>query len=87
MQYDGGVLDTIDDRWLHFVDHMAIGLIPDYESFVCSFDYLDWFRCVSRLYITPRVEDDRPHVAMCRRARSSMDRDPLSHHIRIMFVW
>ena len=76
MRFDGGVLETIDDRWLHFADHLVTGLTLASEPFACSEDYMDWFIRISHPYISPRAEDDRLHVAFRHLAHSSVDRDP-----------
>jgi len=72
LHYDGGVSETIDYRWLHFADHLVSGLTPASEPHACS----DWFMHISYPFISPRVEDEGPHVSSGRRPRSPADTNP-----------
>jgi len=63
-----GVFETIDYRWLHFVDNLVSGLTPTSEPHACSDDYMDWFIRISHPFISPPTEDEA--------SRSPTDRDP-----------
>ncbi|XP_014633937.1 uncharacterized protein [Glycine max] len=45
--------EDIDDRWMHYSDHLAAGrqicLVPRQ----CASDYMDWFFKISHSFITP----------------------------------
>jgi len=78
LRYDSGVFEDIDYRWLHFVDHLVNGLTAASQPHACSVDYMDWFMRISHPFISPRPEEDRPHVASRACPRSSADTDPQS---------
>ena len=52
--------EDIDDRWMHFSDHLAligqICLVPRQVSR----DYMEWFFLISYPFITPTQAGDQP---------------------------
>ena len=52
--------DEIDERWMHFRDHLApageICVVPGQVSA----DYMEWFFKISHLFVTPTHEGDEP---------------------------
>ncbi|XP_028216630.1 uncharacterized protein LOC114398655 [Glycine soja] len=52
--------EDIDDRWMHYSDHLAaaghICLVPG----KCSRDYMEWFFEISHPFITPTQAADQP---------------------------
>jgi len=51
-------------------------LPPTSEPHACSNDYMDWFMRISHPFISPRAEDEGPHVSSHRRPRSPTDINP-----------
>jgi len=76
MRYDSGVFEDIDYRCLHFADHLVTGLTAASHPHACLVDYMDWFMLISHPFISPRPEEDRPHVASQARPHSPADTDP-----------
>ncbi|KAL5162471.1 hypothetical protein HKD37_07G019580 [Glycine soja] len=52
--------EDIDDRWMYYSDHLAIGeqicLVPGQ----CALDYMEWFFRISHPFITPTQAADPP---------------------------
>jgi len=55
--------DEIDDRWMHYSDHLA----PAGEMCVvlgqCAPDYIDWFFVISHPFMTAALPSDPPYDA------------------------
>ncbi|KAL5142007.1 Protein MAIN-LIKE 1 [Glycine soja] len=64
---DSGVpFDEIDDRWMHYLDH----LVPAREMCVvpgqCTLDSIDWFFVISHPFMTATQTSDPPHIPQVR---------------------
>ena len=52
--------EEIDDRWMHFSEHVApVGEICVVPGQV-SANYMDWFFRISHLFVTPTQQGDEP---------------------------
>ncbi|XP_006590097.1 uncharacterized protein LOC114371660 [Glycine soja] len=52
--------EDMDDRWMHYLDHLAaVGQIC-VEHDQCATDYMDWFFGISHPFITPTQAVDPP---------------------------
>jgi len=76
LRYDSGIFEDINYRWLHFAYHLVTGLLAASQPHACSVDYMDWFMRISYSFISPRPEEDRPHVASRARTRSPAETNP-----------
>jgi len=47
---EGSVLGVINDRWLHFVDHLFLGVTLNTHLYACVVGYMCWFKFVSLLH-------------------------------------
>ncbi|XP_047170249.1 protein MAIN-LIKE 1-like [Vigna umbellata] len=59
---DADILAT-DDVWLHYRDHVVMGLSVCRFPYDCLDGYLPWFRMISHPYIIHVVDDDRLSLA------------------------
>jgi len=57
--YEDGVLSVIDDKWLHFVDHLATGVTLTTHWSSCAARYVCWLRFVLHPYILYGVKEDQ----------------------------
>jgi len=59
---DSADMSVIDERWLHFAEHLVTGMVAATSASACVGDYMVWYRSVSHPYILPSGEEGRPSV-------------------------
>ncbi|XP_014621677.1 uncharacterized protein [Glycine max] len=61
--------DEIDDRWMHYSDHLSPATEMCVVPSQCAPDYIDWFFVISHSFMTTTQPSDLPRDA------------PVTHHV------
>jgi len=49
---EGNIIVDKDERWIHLLDHLVMGLIKATHAFACVESYMEWYKYVSQINIS-----------------------------------